>query len=142
VRVGIDLDAPREGTAQRRISWLVRQLKDAPDAVLVEARFAGRSDTACERLADVRANPSVLLPDRSAEITTFRLTLASVMGTKRSGVRGAFVPSVTSAVEAFYSSVVQSLRPWQPAAPKLPEEVRAEAIEDVDITDVDADAIG
>ncbi|WP_273651711.1 TerD family protein [Cellulomonas fimi] len=142
VRIGIDLDAPQEGTAQRRISWLVRQLKDAPDAVLVEARFAGRPDTACERLADVRANASVLLPDRSAEITAFRLTLASVMGTKRSGIRGAFVPSVTTAVEAFYSSVVQSLRPWQPAAPKLPEEVRAEAIDDVDIADVNVDADG
>lgn len=142
VRVGIDLDAPQEGTAQRRISWLVRQLKEAPDAVLVEARFAGRPDTACERLADVRANPSVLLPDRSAEITAFRLTLASVMGTKRSGVRGAFVPSVTSAVEAFYSSVVQTLRAWQPAAPKLPEEVRSEAVEEIDIAEVDADTLG
>lgn len=142
VRVGIDLVAPQEGTAQRRISWLVRQLKEAPDAVLVETRFAGRTDTACERLSDVRANPAVLLPDRSSEITAFRLTLASVMGTKRSGVRGAFVPSVTSAVEAFYSSVVQSIRAWQPSAPKLPEEVRSEAIEDVDIAEVDADAIG
>ena len=52
------------------------------------------------------------------------------MGTKRSGVRGAFVPSVTSAVEAFYSTVVQPLKPWVPAAPRLPEDVRSEALAD------------
>ncbi|GEA89860.1 TerD family protein [Cellulomonas cellasea] len=130
VKVAVALAAPQEGTGPRRIAWLLRQLRDAPDALLVEAVFTGRSDSACERLVDVRADASVLLPDRSAEISAFRLTLSSPMGTKRSGVRGAFVPSVTSAVEAFYSTVVQPLKPWVPAAPRLPEDVRSEALAD------------
>ncbi|MFS0700318.1 TerD family protein [Cellulomonas sp. 179-A 4D5 NHS] len=130
VKVAVALAAPQEGTGPRRIAWLLRQLRDAPDALLVEAVFTGRADSSCERLVDVRADASVLLPDRSAEISAFRLSLSSPMGTKRSGVRGAFVPSVTSAVEAFYSTVVQPLKPWVPAAPRLPEDVRSEALAD------------
>jgi hypothetical protein len=128
VRVSVTLAAPQDGTGPRRIAWLVRQLRDAPDGLLVEASFTGRPDSACEQLVDVRANPNALLPDRTAEISGFRLSLTTPMGTKRSGVRGAFVPSVITAVEAFYSTVVQPLKPWVPAAPKLPGDVRSEAL--------------
>lgn len=142
VKVSVDLAAPQEGTGQRRIAWLLRQLRDAPDALLVEALFTGRTDSSCEQLVDVRDNATALLPDKSAEIAAFRLTLASPMGTKRSGVRGAFVPSVTSAVEAFYSTVVQALKPWVPAAPKLPDDVRTDALADqaADIEELAQDA--
>jgi hypothetical protein len=51
------------------------------------------------------------------------------MGTKRNGLRRAFVPSVNDAVEAFYAQVVQNLRP---APPKLSAEAAAEAIDGVD----------
>lgn len=61
-------------------------------------------------------------------MANFRLTATSAMGTKRSGVRGAFVLSVTSSVEAFYATVVQPLKPWVPAAPKLPEDVTTDAL--------------
>ncbi len=132
VRVSIDVEAPKEGSGQRRLGWLLRQLRDAPDGLLVETVFAGRVESACEQLGDVRQNPAALLPERGIEITGFRLTLTSTMGTKRSGVRGAFVPSVLSAVEAFYSTVVQPLKAWQPAAPKLPEDVRADAFAGLD----------
>lgn len=44
------------------------------------------------------------------------------MGTKRSGVKGAFIPSVTTAVEEFYTLVLQPIRAWVPPAPKLPDE--------------------
>jgi hypothetical protein len=44
------------------------------------------------------------------------------LGAKRSGVRGAFVPSVTTAVESFYKDVVQAVRPWVAPAPQLPDD--------------------
>jgi hypothetical protein len=44
------------------------------------------------------------------------------MGTKRSGIRGAFIPSVVSAVEEFYGDVVQPVRPWVARAPRLPDD--------------------
>jgi len=127
VRVSTVVAAPETGTGQRRVSWLLKQLSDAPESLLVEAVFAGRSESACEQLVDVRANSSVLIPERGAEITTFRLSQTSPMGTKRSGVRGAFVPSVLSGFESFYGIVVQPLKPWVPAAPKLSDDVLNEA---------------
>lgn len=128
VRISVDFDAPREGSSQRRIGWLLRQLGEhVPGDLRVEVLFVGRSETACERLFDARSKPSLLLPDRSSDVKAFRLTRSTPLGPKRSGVKGAFVPSVTAAVESFYGTVVQSLRPSPTPAPKLPPETVVEA---------------
>ncbi|RHA43649.1 TerD family protein [Cellulomonas rhizosphaerae] len=140
VRVAVAVTAPREGTGQKRLGWLLRQLRDAPDDLVVETLFAGRTESTSEKLVDVRANANTLLPDRGAEVVEFRLSLTSPMGTKRSGGRGAFVPSVVSAVELFYSTVVQPLKAWQPPAPKLSDDVTAGALAEQD--DLDEEAVG
>jgi hypothetical protein len=124
VRVSVDIQAPAQGTGTRRLAWLLRQLKDAPDTLLVEVFFAGTSDTTCEQLVHVRTKTTTLLPDRRSEVTAFRLTLVAPLGTKRSGVRGAFISSVTTTVEALYTSAVQTLRPWVVPAPQLSEETQ------------------
>ena len=129
IRTSVEVVAPRGGGGPRRINWMVRQLADAPDALTVEVLFARREQTSCELLKDVRANPAALLPDPTAEVRAFRLTSSLPMGTKRNGLRKAFVPSVNDAVEAFYARVVQSLRP---VPPKIPTEVAADAVDAVD----------
>jgi len=58
------------------------------------------------------------------------------VGTKRSGVRGAFVPSITQAVEAFYREVVQPVRPWILAAPQLPESPEDAALMEAEVAPV------
>lgn len=128
VRTTIEIDAPADGGGMRRINWLLRQLTGAPDSLNVEVLFARREHTCCEQLRDVRDNPAQLLPDAGAEVRAFRLTTIAPMGTKRSGIRKAFVPSVTDAVDAFYAQVVQGLRP---TPPKIATEVAAEAIDAV-----------
>ncbi|GAA4993013.1 TerD family protein [Kineococcus glutinatus] len=132
VRTCVRVSAPREGGAQRRITWLLRQLRDAPDDLLVDVTFTGRQDTTCERLRDVREDPAALLPDRGVDVAAFTLTRTAAMGTKRSGVKGAFIPSVTDAVEGFYTAVVQPLRAWVPPAPKLPDDMTTSAAEVLD----------
>ncbi len=129
VRTSIEVEAPREGGNLRRVNWMLRQLSDAPDSLTVEVLFVRREQTSCEQLKDVRANPGVLLPDPSAEVRGFRLTSLAPMGTKRSGLRKAFVPTVNEAVEAFYARVVQGLKP---TPPRLPAEAAAEAIDAVE----------
>jgi hypothetical protein len=127
VRASVDVDAPREGGSLRRINWLLRQLKDAPDGLLLEATFSRRSVTSCELLAAVREKPSILVLDPSADLRQIRLTATSKLGSKRNGIQGAFIPSVNAAVETFYAQVVQNLKPWAPPAPKmqsLPDEAR------------------
>jgi stress response protein SCP2 len=135
VRTAVDIEAPREGGAPRRVNWLLRQLKEAPDALVVEVGFARREQTSCEQLRDVRENASPLLPDPAADVRSFRLSLGAPMGTKRSGVRNAFVPSVNAAVDAFYAEIVQGLRPS--AARRLPAEVAEEAIAAVEAAEHD-----
>jgi hypothetical protein len=115
--------APQEGTAQRRISWLLRQLRNAPDDLLIEVSFAGSVASTCELLRDVRDKPAALIAASKPDVVAFTLTRNHQLGTKRSGIRGAFVPSLTHAVEAFYGDVVQPLRPWVAAAPQLPDDV-------------------
>lgn len=132
VRTSTEIDAPREGTSSRRVNWVIRQLAEAPDALTVEVLFARREQTSCELLKDVRTSNAALLPDPSAEVRAFRLTSSMPLGTRRNGLRKAFIPSVNAAVDAFYSQVVQGLRPWPISAPKLPPEIAEEAAETVD----------
>ncbi len=118
IRCRIALDAPDEGTPGRRVSWLVRQLADAPGEVQVEASFAERGGVTCELLSTVRTNPKTLTEGRSGPLATFGLEQAFTMGGRRSGTAASFITTVTAAVDAFYGSVVQPLRGWVPAAPK------------------------
>lgn len=122
VRVGVQIQAPREGGSQRRLSWLLRQLTDAPDDVVLEVGFPGRAENTRALLREARESTASLLGEAKSEVLSFRLTRTTAMGTKRSGVKGAFIPSVSSALEDFYKLVLQPIRAWVPPAPKLPEE--------------------
>ncbi|MBM9466507.1 TerD family protein [Nakamurella leprariae] len=131
IRLVVSLDAPKEGALTRRVSWLTRQLKESPGDLLVEAQFSPHSETTCERLADVREKPGVLIPGKDWEPDAFTLRWTQPMGTKRSGVKGGFVWSVTHALDEFYSQTVEHLRPWTPPPPQLPEgSASADLIED------------
>jgi hypothetical protein len=120
IRTSIEVHAPQEGTLPRRVSWLARQLKDAHDGVLVEARFDPRPETTCERLGDIRDKPGALIPGREWEPTSFIVSQLQPLGTKRSGAKGSFVSTVTAALDSFYADVVENVRPWTPPAPQLP----------------------
>ncbi|WP_433683421.1 TerD family protein [Nocardia sp. CA-119907] len=132
IRCRTTLDAPNEGTAGRRLSWLLRQLADAPGDVQVEAVFSERGNEACEHLDRVRADPKVLTAGRTGAIVSFSLERAFPMGNRRSGTAASFIASVTTATDAFYGSVVQPLRGWVPAAPKQPEPATSDGVLSVD----------
>jgi hypothetical protein len=116
----VDVEAPREGRPMTRVNWLVRQLKAAPDSVRIET-FAshGRGSSAADLLGTVRENPAALVVDPAREIRSFRLALTAGMGTKRGRGRGSFIDSVLSASDAFYADVLQHLKAWSAAPPKL-----------------------
>ncbi|MBX5332975.1 TerD family protein [Rhodococcus fascians] len=112
------IDAPTDGTALRRASWLLRQLKNAPADILVEAVFADASEVSCENLTTVRADTKSLTSGRTSELQYFTLTSPTKMGSKRSGSAASFIGSVTDGLDAFYRDVVQPLKPWTPSAPE------------------------
>lgn len=126
----VSVDAPKAGRPTTRINWLVRQLKDAPDTLRVEASTLNqRGPGAAELLRVVRADPTVLAPDASREIRSFTIAQTVPMGTKRGRGRGAFIDSVLGAVDGFYEHVLQHLKAWSAAPPRLRPDVEPPADE-------------
>ncbi|RSM77023.1 hypothetical protein DMH04_35875 [Kibdelosporangium aridum] len=129
----IDVDAPREGRGSTRVNWLVRQLKNAPQTARIDAfQLHGRGAGASELLGRVREDPKVLLGDSSKELKSFRVALMAPMGVKRGVGKGAFIDSVLSALGSFYEDVVQHLKAWTPAPPKVRSEIPTESAAVID----------
>ena len=61
----------------------------------------------------------MLVVDPAKEIRSFRLALTAGMGTKRGRGRGSFIDSVLGATDTFYADVLQYLKAWSAAPPKL-----------------------
>jgi stress response protein SCP2 len=135
VRVSVDLDAPREGGAGRRVNWLLRQLRSAPDDLFVEVLCAKKDQAAADLLKNVRDDNATLVPDSAADVRAFRLSRTFPMGQKRNGLQGGFVSSVNAAVDRFYYEVVQGIRPWVKPAAKLPADVAEDAADTIEELD-------
>lgn len=65
--------------------------------------------------------------DPKRDPRTFRIALTRKMGTKRGKDAGSFVRETRTQAIDFYRDLVQDLRKWQPAAPKLPRDQPEEA---------------
>jgi hypothetical protein len=119
----VAIDAPREGRAKSRISWLLRQLVDAPADLRIEAAFPNARETTSLLLADARQAPDKLLyaADPRREPRSFTITLARAMGQKRGKAEGSFVRETRAQTFDFYRGIVQQLKAWQARPPKLRE---------------------
>jgi hypothetical protein len=129
VVVAVDIDAPSEGRPATRVNWLVRQLRDAPDGLRIDAFMSGSRTSTSDLLRVVRENPAILVQDPKREFRSFRIAATSPIGTKRGTGRGAFIDSVLAALDGFYGGVVQQLRPWTAKAPQLPRSGKTAAEE-------------
>jgi hypothetical protein len=119
--VSVTIDAPREGRAKSRITWLLRQLGDAPDDLRIEAAFPSARQTTSELLSSAREQPEKLLytADPKREPKAFTITLARPMGQKRGKAEGSFVRETRAQTFDFYRDIVQQLKAWQARPPKL-----------------------
>jgi hypothetical protein len=118
------VDAPAEGRPATRVKWLLRQLKDAPDSLLIEVSFAKSKATTASLLSAARENPlCLLLPnDPKRPPRSFGLALSCPMGTRRGKGERSFVLETRKQAIGFYRDLVQNLRAWRPSAPKLPNQ--------------------
>lgn len=129
VCVSVDMDAPRGGRPATQVNWLIRQLRDAPDGLRIDAFAQGSRGSTSELLRTARENPGVLLVDPKRDLRVFRVAAMSSAGAKRGVGRGSFIDSVLTAVDGFYGTVLQQLRAWQPKAPRLPGSTKTAAEE-------------
>jgi hypothetical protein len=116
----VDVEAPKEGRSTTRVNWLARQLRNAPETLSIEA-FAmhSRGPGHAELLKIVRDNPVAVIGDPSKELKSFRVAQSSSAGMKRGTGRGTFIDSFLNAIDDFYAEVIQNLKPWMPAPPRL-----------------------
>ena len=138
----IDIEAPREGRPTTRVNWLVRQLKSASESVRVEAFMANaRGEGSAELLSTVRENPAALITDPRRELRSFRVAMTTPMGTKRGRGRGAFIDSVLDLLDVFYGDVVQYVKAWSAAPPRMrevePEPVQPPALSSTSLSSQD-----
>lgn len=130
----VDVNAPQEGRPTTRVNWLVRQLKKAPESVRIEARVAReRGHGAAALMRDVRENPTVLVADPAKELRAFRLAMSTTMGSKRGRGRGSFIDSVLNVIDEFYADVVQHVKAWSAAPPRMRPEAEAVTTEQGDV---------
>jgi hypothetical protein len=82
VLTSVSVDAPREGRAKSRINWLVRQLREAPADLQLEAAFHNARQTTSSLLEAVRDDPEGLFypPDSKREPRAFVRLLAESYG--------------------------------------------------------------
>jgi hypothetical protein len=123
VSTSVSFDAPREGRPLSRINWVVRQLRDGTPNVRLEVGFAGSRETTSTLLDEAREYPQRLLSpaDAKREPRTMSVAMTRPLGPKRGKGQSSFVGDTRKQVFDFYRDLVQTLKPWQPKAPKLPE---------------------
>lgn len=120
VVVGSEISAPTDRGGKARVTWLTRQLKEAPSQLVVEAYAKNRRSGEYAYLEEIRDEPKLLLGDAGREPANFRLVSRTTMGMKRSSTRKpGFVQSVLNAVENHYRTVLQDITAFQPKAPQI-----------------------
>ena len=122
IHCAVTVPAPRDGRPTTRVNWLVRQLKTAPGQLCMEPSAAfQRGRGQARTLDEARNDPKSLVEDPAHELRFFTVSLSCNAGPARGQGRGSFVDSVLTAVDNFYSEVVQHIKPWSPAPPKVKE---------------------
>jgi hypothetical protein len=124
VTTSVELDAPREGRPKTRITWLLRQLRHAPPDLRIDVSFANSRETSSLLLSEAVDTPERLLSstDPKRQPRSFHIALIRKMGSKAGKDTGSFSKETRFQAIDFYRDLVQDLRKWQPAAPKLPRE--------------------
>ena len=123
IRAAITVDAPAAGKSLTRLNWLLRQLRDTPGSVCIEAiAVRQRGMGPVKTIAQVRETPRLLVEDPKRDLRAFTVSLSANAGTKRGKGRGSFVLSVLDTVDSFYADVVQHIKPWTPPPVKVPDD--------------------
>ncbi|CAN5328244.1 hypothetical protein BH09ACT1_BH09ACT1_20100 [soil metagenome] len=114
-----DVEAPTVGRPTTRINWLIRQLKDAPDSVRIEAFVPRAREGSCALLREVKLDPAKLVADPRKDIRSFRVAQLHNAGSKRGTGRGSFIDSVLAAIDTTYADIGQQVKAYTAAPLRL-----------------------
>ncbi|MCH7717983.1 MAG: stress response protein [Chloroflexi bacterium] len=114
-----EMAAPEVRRPATGVSWLLRQLRNAPPELRIDVAFFRTRSTSSELLERVMEDPKLVLTEHDRVPRSFELTLSSGVGTKRKSGQGSFIGDVSALLDRFYRDVVQDLKAWAPPAPQL-----------------------
>jgi len=118
--VSVTLDAPVDKGGRGRIGWLLRQLREAPPNLVIEAYAKNARNGVAAPLSAAIEDPTILIGPDKKEPAKFTLVARTEVGTNRkAGRKPGFTQSVIASIESFYGDVLQNLTVYQAAAPKL-----------------------
>lgn len=131
VDVSVEVDAPQDRRGSARVNWLLKQLRDAPPDLRVDAAFVNLKETTSELLSRARDEPKLLLlaNDPKREPRSFRVTLSRPMALRRGREGDSFIRETLRQVLDFYADLVQQLRPWRAPPPQVKERDRDRVLE-------------
>ncbi|MFD8543767.1 TerD family protein [Streptomyces sp. NPDC059649] len=109
LRTSIEVAAPEQGYPLTRAKRLIRRLAAAPADLHVETLVDGPGTGPRGTLERLRPEPADLLPKDGAQITGFRLSLFTGMGSGRGNAESGFIRSVDNAVDRFHTDVIAHL---------------------------------
>ncbi|MFC5748487.1 TerD family protein [Actinomadura rugatobispora] len=110
IETTVEIPAAERARSLTRVQWLLRQLNDAPPELRVEALTPGHRTGPCDLLKNLIAEPGLLVPEDAEQIDSFRLTLATGMGTKRGIEETGFVRSVDTAMDRFHQEILHVIK--------------------------------
>ena len=130
VIISATFDAPTDKGGKGRIGWVLRQLRDAPPNLVVEAYAKNARNGIGAPLGFAHEDSSVLIGADKKEPAKFTLVARSELGVnRRAGRKPGFTQSVIDAIESFYGDVLQNLTAYQAKAPRLAPRAAAPAPE-------------
>jgi hypothetical protein len=124
VLVAMKLKAPTDRVSNKaRLNWLLRQIPaKAEGNIHVRCQWPWAPHPTQFRLAELREDPGRIDEGKEKlKVAAFEILWVADLG-RRFEQRKTFLDELERAVPAFYETVGQHLRAWQPPAPKIPEE--------------------
>src|SRR5690606_40493031 len=117
----IDVGAPEDRGSRARITWLLRQLDDAPGEIVVEAYPKAARTPTTATLDRLRDDRDAGLNEQRQEPARIRVLMRRPVGMSRSVGRRSqgFITAGLDLVDEVYGSEGQGLTPWQRAGPQL-----------------------
>ncbi len=118
--VSTELKAPEDKKSRGSITWLTRQLADAPGSLVIDCYPKNARHGVSATLAQLREDSSTVAKQLPGDVAKFVLTLRGELGLNRkSGKSPGFIDSTHGAISNFYATVLQHLAPYHAKAPQV-----------------------
>lgn len=121
VECSMELIAPSDKQSTKaRVNWLLRQLSNVEDeSVSIQAKWPGATKPTQKALSILREDPTILQSDNPKQVPGWLTVKTTVDLAGRFSGRKTFIEDLENSIEYFYSHIGQSLKPYQPPAPKM-----------------------